>query len=106
MAEGFGDRVIFRELFPVGLTVLDSIEEVTDKGALSASQIAARGEVEALIRTLRLPTRTTDIPHMEARHLWFEQTLEFYKGSWSRRSRRADVKARPWRCPVLRHLKF
>jgi chromosome partitioning protein len=79
MAEGFGDRVIFRELFPVGLTVLDSIEEVTDKGALSASQIAARGEVEALIRTLRLPTRTTEIPHMEARHLWFEQTLEFYK---------------------------
>ncbi|MBV9567404.1 MAG: AAA family ATPase, partial [Hyphomicrobiales bacterium] len=55
MAEGLGDRVIFRELFPVGLTVLDSIEEVTEKGALSASQIAARGEVKALVETLRLP---------------------------------------------------
>jgi chromosome partitioning protein len=79
MGEGFGDRVIFRELFPVGLTVLDSIEEVTDKGTLSASQIAARSEIEALIATLRLPTRTADIPHMEARHLWFAQTAEFYK---------------------------
>ncbi|MBV9518153.1 MAG: AAA family ATPase [Hyphomicrobiales bacterium] len=79
MAEGLGDRVIFRELFPVGLTVLDSIAEVTEKGALSASQIAARGEVKALIQTLRLPARTDAIPHMEARHLWFEQTLEFYQ---------------------------
>jgi chromosome partitioning protein len=79
MAEGFGDRVIFRELFPVGLTVLDSIEEVTDKGTLSASQVAARGEVEALIRNLRLPTRNAQLPHMEARHLWFEETQAFYE---------------------------
>jgi chromosome partitioning protein len=79
MGEGFGDRVIFRELFPVGLTVLDSIEEVTDKGALSASQASARAEIEALIETLRLPTRTADIAHIEARHLWFTQTAEFYR---------------------------
>jgi chromosome partitioning protein len=79
MTDGFGDRVIFRELFPVGLTVLDSIEEVTDKGALSASQIAARHEIENLISTLRLPTRTADIPHMEARQIWFTQTAQYYK---------------------------
>jgi chromosome partitioning protein len=79
IGEGFGDRVIFRELFPVGLTVLDSIEEVTDKGTLSASQASARAEIEALITTLRLPTRTANIAHMEARHLWFSQTAEFYK---------------------------
>jgi chromosome partitioning protein len=79
MADGFGDRVIFRELFPVGLTVLDSIEEVTDKGALSASQISARAEIDALIQSLRLPARTADLAHMEARHLWFAQTAEFYK---------------------------
>jgi chromosome partitioning protein len=59
--------------------VLDAIEEVTDKGALSASQVAARSEIEALIATLRLPIRTADIAHMEARHLWFTQTAEFYK---------------------------
>ena len=79
IGEGFGDRVIFRELFPVGLTVLDSIEEVTDKGTLSASQAAARAEIETLIATLRLPTRTATLAHMEARHLWFTQTAEFYK---------------------------
>jgi chromosome partitioning protein len=79
MADGFGDRVIFRELFPVGLTVLDSIEEVTDKGTLSASQVSARSEIEALIEALRLPARTADIAHMQARHLWFTQTAEFYK---------------------------
>jgi len=28
---------------------------------------------------LRLPARTADIPHMEARQIWFAQTAEFYK---------------------------
>jgi chromosome partitioning protein len=94
MGESFGDRVIFRELFPVGLTVLDSIEEVTDKGALSASQTAARAEIEAMIATLRLPTRTADIAHMEARHLWFTQTTEFYKELVASGPPGVDVKGR------------
>jgi chromosome partitioning protein len=48
-------------------------------GPLAPSQIWPRAVIDALITTLRLPSRTADIPHMEARHLWFTQTAEFYK---------------------------
>ena len=47
LARGFGERVIFRELFLQGLTLLDP-----KKGGLTMSQIAARQEVRALIDTI------------------------------------------------------
>ena len=60
LADGLHDRVIFRELFPIGLTALDPIEDGLKNGTLTASQIAARREVEALIAALRLPVRDPD----------------------------------------------
>jgi len=54
IAPGFGERVIFREMFPSGLTLLD----LKDGGAgpgLSMSHVAARSEVRALIAALNLP---------------------------------------------------
>lgn len=49
---GLSERVIYRELFPTGLTLVDLIEV----GAkLSMSHIAARQELRNLIRNLRLP---------------------------------------------------
>lgn len=54
LAPGFGDRVIFRELFPMGLTMLDLPQ--TGLGiSLSMSHVAARQEVRELILTLKLP---------------------------------------------------
>ena len=53
LAPGLTDRVIYRELFPKGLTVLDLIEGKT-KG-ITMGQIAARAEVRALVAALRLP---------------------------------------------------
>lgn len=53
VAPGFSERVIFREMFLQGLTVLD-IEEA-GKGGLSMSHIAARQEVRDLLKTLKLP---------------------------------------------------
>ena len=50
---GFGERVIFRELFPQGLTLLDLRE--AGGGGLNLSNIAARQELRELIRALRLP---------------------------------------------------
>jgi chromosome partitioning protein len=50
---GLTERVIYRELFPRGLTVLDLIEGKT-KG-ITMGQIAARAEVRALVAALRLP---------------------------------------------------
>ncbi len=47
LASGFGERVIFRELFMKGLTLLDLKED--QKNPLTLSQISARQEVRKLI---------------------------------------------------------
>jgi chromosome partitioning protein len=54
IAPGFSDRVIYRELFPNGLTMLD----LPVRGLalpLTMSHIAARQEVRELLANLRLP---------------------------------------------------
>ncbi|MBT9384769.1 division plane positioning ATPase MipZ [Pseudooceanicola sp. CBS1P-1] len=53
VAPGFSERVIFRELFPRGLTLLD----LKDIGvtSLSISNIAARQELRDLMKALELP---------------------------------------------------
>ncbi|SHI88238.1 division plane positioning ATPase MipZ [Wenxinia saemankumensis] len=52
-APGFGERVIFRELFPRGLTLLD----LRDLGVtnLNISNVAARQELRDLMKALNLP---------------------------------------------------
>lgn len=52
-APGFSERVIFRELFPKGLTLLD----LRDLGItqLNISNVAARQELRDLIKALKLP---------------------------------------------------
>ena len=56
VAPGFTERVIFRELFPRGLTLLDLKETGVDQ--LNLSNIAARQELRDLITGLRLPSLT------------------------------------------------
>jgi chromosome partitioning protein len=54
VAPGFSERVIFRELFPMGLTMLDL--PLPGLGvALTMSHIAARQEVRELLSMLHLP---------------------------------------------------
>jgi chromosome partitioning protein len=53
VAPGFSERVIFRELFPRGLTVMDLKDTGVDQ--LNLSNIAARQEVRDLMAALRLP---------------------------------------------------
>ncbi|MFN3971310.1 MAG: division plane positioning ATPase MipZ [Gemmobacter sp.] len=53
VAPGFSERVIFRELFPRGLTLLDLKDTGVDQ--LNISNIAARQELRDLIAELRLP---------------------------------------------------
>lgn len=50
LAPGFGDRVVFKEMFLKGLTLLDLKED--QEGGLTLSQISARQEVRNLIRVL------------------------------------------------------
>jgi len=54
VAPGFGERVIFRELFPMGLTMLD-LPQPGLEISLTMSHVAARQEVRELLQTLKLP---------------------------------------------------
>lgn len=54
VAPGFGERVIYRELFPMGLTLLD-LPQPGLGISLSMSHLAARQEVRALVAALALP---------------------------------------------------
>ncbi|WP_435256455.1 division plane positioning ATPase MipZ [Thioclava sp. FR2] len=58
VAPGFSERVIFRELFPRGITLLDLKDTGVDQ--LNLSNIAARQEVRDLMRELNLPGVTPD----------------------------------------------
>jgi len=57
-APGFNERVIFRELFPRGLTLLD-LRDIGVKN-LNISNIAARQELRDLIKALNLPGVNAD----------------------------------------------
>jgi chromosome partitioning protein len=54
LLDGFGERVIFRELFLNGLTLLDMKETQT---ALTLSHIAAKQELASLMETIYLPVK-------------------------------------------------
>ena len=58
MAPGFSERVIFRELFPRGLTLLDLRDVGVDH--LNISNVAARQEVRDLVKALDLPGVTVN----------------------------------------------
>ncbi|THD47729.1 MAG: ATPase [Bradyrhizobium sp.] len=77
VADGLHDRVIFRELFPIGLTALDPIEQAA--AGLSSSQNAARREIDGLLTALDLPGRAPGIEHMEARRLWHDRVANYYR---------------------------
>ncbi|PRY23708.1 chromosome partitioning protein [Aliiruegeria haliotis] len=53
VSHGFSERVVFRELFPRGLTLLDLRDIGADR--LNLSNIAARQELRDLITVLNLP---------------------------------------------------
>ncbi len=58
VAPGFSERVIFRELFPRGLTLLD-LRDIGVK-RLNISNLAARQELRDLIKALNLPGVSVD----------------------------------------------
>lgn len=60
LARGFGDRVIYRELFPMGLTLLDLGGPDAPLRLSTMSHVTARLEIRSLIATLNLPKPETD----------------------------------------------
>ncbi|MBV7377735.1 division plane positioning ATPase MipZ [Maritimibacter dapengensis] len=59
MAPGFNERVIFRELFPRGLTLLD-LRDVGVIGQMNISNVAARQELRELMKAINLPGVAVD----------------------------------------------
>ena len=55
LARGFGDRVIYRELFPLGLTLLDLGGKGSPVRLSTMSHVTARLEIRTLIASLNLP---------------------------------------------------
>ncbi|WP_338468599.1 division plane positioning ATPase MipZ [Novosphingobium sp. ZN18A2] len=60
VASGLSERVIYRELFPSGLTLLDK----GHLGELGTSHLVARQELRQLVAGLALPTATRDQPEL------------------------------------------
>ena len=54
--KGLSERVIYRELFPSGLTLLDK----GHLGELGTSHLVARQELRTLIKALKLPAFATE----------------------------------------------
>lgn len=59
LARGFGDRVIYRELFPMGLTLLDLGGVDSPVRLTTMSHVTARLEIRSLVATLNLPQPET-----------------------------------------------
>jgi chromosome partitioning protein len=69
-ADGFAERVIYREFFPRGLTALDELTEDTLGQRPSLSHVTARDEVKALIEALKLPVDARGRRRAAARAEW------------------------------------
>lgn len=61
VARGLSERVIFRELFPSGLTLLDK----GHLGELGTSHLVARQELRTLVKSLNLPNFVQREPRLE-----------------------------------------
>ena len=55
LARGIAERVVYRELFPRGLTALDALDRQTLGGEPTLSHVSARDEIRSLLATLNLP---------------------------------------------------
>src|SRR3954470_6086939 len=69
-AEGFSERVVFREFFPLGLTALDNLDEATLGTRPSLSHLTSRQEVRGLIDALKLPIDERGRRRAAARAEW------------------------------------
>jgi len=69
--DGFAERVVYRELFPRGLTAFDNLDEATLGTRPSLSHLTAREEVMALLNALRLPLSENGKRRAAARAEWY-----------------------------------
>jgi chromosome partitioning protein len=71
--DGLAERVIYRELFPRGLTALDDLDETPPGTAPTAEHATARDEVSRLLAQLKLPLDERGRRRAANRAEWFAQ---------------------------------
>src|SRR5713226_2516209 len=70
-ADGLAERVVYRELFPRGLTALDNLDETTLGRRPTLSHVTARAEMMSLLAALKLPLDARGQRRAAARAEWF-----------------------------------
>jgi chromosome partitioning protein len=68
--EGLAERVVYRELFPCGLTALDAVDAAALDARPSLAHLTARQEVMTLIEALKLPVNERGRRRAAARAEW------------------------------------
>jgi chromosome partitioning protein len=79
--EGFAERLIYRELFPRGLTALDTRADDEAGSAPDAARASVQQEVLRLVEGLKLPLDENGRRRAAARQEWFaaqESPLELH----------------------------
>jgi chromosome partitioning protein len=79
IVDGFAERVVYREMFPRGLTVLDSLDERTLGMKPTASHYVAHDEVAKFVAALRLPIDERGKRRAAARAEWFRSSRRPFK---------------------------
>jgi len=80
VADGIAERMIYREYFTRGLTVLDDPDTVGMSGRTTRSHLAARQEVQELIRMLRLPIDEKNRQRVQTRGSWLAKSHDGIAG--------------------------
>jgi len=76
VADGIAERVIFRSLFPTGMTVFDPLTTEMLGGLPSMSHVSARQEYRALVEALQLPVSDRARARIEASRALANATRE------------------------------
>jgi chromosome partitioning protein len=69
--DGCAERIVYRQLFPSGLTAFDSLNEATLRTRPSRAHLAAQREMSDLYTLLQLPTNERARRRAAARVEWF-----------------------------------
>jgi chromosome partitioning protein len=68
--DGFAERLVYRDMFPRGLSALDNLDKATFGTRPSAALVTAHQEVRALIDRLKLPLDERGRRRAAARAEW------------------------------------
>ena len=76
VAEGIAERVIFRSLFPIGMTVFDPLDDPEATGMPTMSHMSAQHEYRGLVQALNLPLSDRAKARKAAREAFSKSQLQ------------------------------